>query len=359
MTKKFQIQFKGELLPGISQEEALQNLSEAYGVEQSEILPWFENEVTMLREEVGEEEKNEVVQFLKHCGLKVIVTEKPGLDSSIPENLLSPTPPAEDSRNDIPESREEFEDKQDLTEEGFATEETVTFQKDHDTYASSAKPITQITIHPASIAKRLLAYFMDLFVIGFLYSISLSLFFIPFGFVSQETIDLLVKISLSESQDITPEMFQSLMHTILYSLMPLMVIVYSIYFVLFEGILKGASSLGKKVVGIRLYMLGIPPAFNTSTTPDDMQSFSKPTSEQPDNSNLIKQYMLKKVAFKTVTLALMTFILSNLIDSMVPLLGTFLLLFSLFMAFFDKKGLRQTFYDRLSGIFVGEKMIVR
>lgn len=321
MEKKFQIQFTGELVSGVSQEEAIQNLSQAYGVDQQEILPWFENEVTILREEVGEEEKNEVVEFLQECGLKVVVVSL---------NLEAVSTPSL---------------------EGDSIKEE---QEERYSQSSTAKPLTQITIQPASIAKRLLAYFMDLFVIGFLYSISLSLFFIPFGFVSQETIDLLVKISLSESRDITPEMFQTLMHTIIYSLMPLMVIVYSIYFVLFEGVLKGASSLGKKVVGIRLYMLGAPPFLNAPSYTDSSPSTSKPQ----DNGNLIKQFMLRKVALKTVTLALMTFILSNLLDSMVPLLGTFLLLFSLFMAFFDKKGLRQTFYDRLSGIFVGEKAVV-
>ena len=330
MSKKYQVQFSGKLSDGISEAEAIRRVAAAYEVDEAEIKKWFTGEAITLREEANEAEKEEIVEFLSYFGLVLEVIELDGAtEETIDEKEPEEDEPEEESiwtrpRNEnrdndenLPPEAADF--KRDLQSAEEALADSLNALKE----AIEKNPNAMI-FRPAPLHKRFFAYVIDMFMVGIIFSFLLSYVFIPLGFMSEETIQLITNIYFEEARP-SDEEIQEALGAIYYTVIPLMMAVYCGYFIILEGVMRGNNSLGKQFLNIRIYSVASP----------------VPT--------------LYQITLRTVTLAVVMMVLQGLLDSMIPMLGSLLFLASLGMARFDKSGLSQTFYDRIAGTCVGER----
>ncbi|GEM_PF-4593749 len=330
MSKKYQVQFSGKLSDGISEAEAIRRVAAAYEVDEAEIEKWFTGEAITLREEANEAEKEEIVEFLSYFGLVLEVIELDGateetIDEKEPEEdepeeesiWTRPRNENRDNDEDLPPEAADF--KRDLQSAEEALADSLNALKE----AIEKNPNAMI-FRPAPLHKRFFAYVIDMFMVGIIFSFLLSYVFIPLGFMSEETIQLITNIYFEEARP-SDEEIQEALGAIYYTVIPLMMAVYCGYFIILEGVMRGNNSLGKQFLNIRIYSVASP----------------VPT--------------LYQITLRTVTLAVVMMVLQGLLDSMIPMLGSLLFLASLGMARFDKSGLSQTFYDRIAGTCVGER----
>lgn len=330
MSKKYQVQFSGKLSDGISEAEAIRRVAAAYEVDEAEIEKWFTGEAITLREEANEAEKEEIVEFLSYFGLVLEVIELDGateetIDEKEPEEdepeeesiWTRPRNENRDNDEDLPPEAADFKRDLQSAEEAFA--DSLNALKE----AIEKNPNAMI-FRPAPLHKRFFAYVIDMFMVGIIFSFLLSYVFIPLGFMSEETIQLITNIYFEEARP-SDEEIQEALGAIYYTVIPLMMAVYCGYFIILEGVMRGNNSLGKQFLNIRIYSVASP----------------VPT--------------LYQITLRTVTLAVVMMVLQGLLDSMIPMLGSLLFLASLGMARFDKSGLSQTFYDRIAGTCVGER----
>lgn len=330
MSKKYQVQFSGKLSDGISEAEAIRRVAAAYEVDEAEIEKWFTGEAITLREEANEAEKEEIVEFLSYFGLVLEVIELDGateetIDEKEPEEdepeeesiWTRPRNENRDNDEDLPPEAADF--KRDLQSAEEALADSLNALKE----AIEKNPNAMI-FRPAPLHKRFFAYVIDMFMVGIIFSFLLSYVFIPLGFMSEETIQLITNIYFEEARP-SDEEIQKALGAIYYTVIPLMMAVYCGYFIILEGVMRGNNSLGKQFLNIRIYSVASP----------------VPT--------------LYQITLRTVTLAVVMMVLQGLLDSMIPMLGSLLFLASLGMARFDKSGLSQTFYDRIAGTCVGER----
>ncbi|MDG9729670.1 RDD family protein [Ignatzschineria sp. RMDPL8A] len=337
MSKKYQVQFSGKLSDGISEAEAIRRVAAAYEVDEAEIEKWFTGEAITLREEANEAEKEEIVEFLSYFGLVLEVIELDGATDKAADETVDDAAdekpeedePEEESiwtrpRNENRESDENLppeaaDFKRDLQSAEEALADSLNALKE----AIEKNPNAMI-FRPAPLHKRFFAYVIDMFMVGIIFSFLLSYVFIPLGFMSEETIQLITNIYFEEARP-SDEEIQEALGAIYYTVIPLMMAVYCGYFIILEGVMRGNNSLGKQFLNIRIYSVASP----------------VPT--------------LYQITLRTVTLAVVMMVLQGLLDSMIPMLGSLLFLASLGMARFDKSGLSQTFYDRIAGTCVGER----
>ena len=330
MSKKYQVQFSGKLSDGISEAEAVRRVAAAYEVDEAEIEKWFTGKAITLREEANEAEKEEIVEFLSYFGLVLEVIELDGateetIDEKEPEEdepeeesiWTRPRNENRDNDEDLPPEAADF--KRDLQSAEEALADSLNALKE----AIEKNPNAMI-FRPAPLHKRFFAYVIDMFMVGIIFSFLLSYVFIPLGFMSEETIQLITNIYFEEARP-SDEEIQKALGAIYYTVIPLMMAVYCGYFIILEGVMRGNNSLGKQFLNIRIYSVASP----------------VPT--------------LYQITLRTVTLAVVMMVLQGLLDSMIPMLGSLLFLASLGMARFDKSGLSQTFYDRIAGTCVGER----
>ena len=341
MSKKYQVQFNGKLADGISEAEAIRRVAAAYEVDEAEIEKWFTGATITLREEANEAEKEEIVEFLSYFGLILEVVELDGTaDQAASETVddVADKADKEDSEEDDPEEEsiwtrprnENRDNDEDLPPE--AADFKRDLQSAEEALADSLNALKEaieknpnaMLFRPAPLHKRFFAYVIDMFMVGIIFSFLLSYVFIPLGFMSEETIQLITNIYFEEARPSDEEIEQAL-GAIYYTVIPLMMAVYCGYFIILEGVMRGNNSLGKQFLNIRIYSVASP----------------VPT--------------LYQITLRTVTLAVVMMVLQGLLDSMIPMLGSLLFLASLGMARFDKSGLSQTFYDRIAGTCVGER----
>lgn len=285
-SRKYQVRFTGELLPGFAKEQVILAIAKAYNVAPDEISKWFVPGGVTLRENASAEEVAQLEGFFKTQGLRLEVIDlsnevesvRPKLDESAvhernksDDELLSSIESTQDSEQanrsiDEPSMLSPSEQEASREEPYSNQHHNIPDIKLNELSKESLEqmfsqmkamliPPSLAGFVPAALGRRTLAFILDYLIISFLSFVVIYLlgmlnliditpfqeyFTLAKGHLSVE--DLMVN---PELQPIMQEMISVL--TIWVSL------TFVLYFVLLEK-LYGAS-LGKRLFNIRVYSL--------------------------------------------------------------------------------------------------------
>lgn len=315
MQERFRVEFHGTMVDGYTQEEAILALSKAYERPQESFSSWFSGEPVILRAEATYDEAEEIRHFFHSLGMVVEIHE-----------IATREEPQVEERSAADEERETLNRLEKATTPEEAKQLLIELIEQSRRQNSSL----QVELFkPASLFKRFLALVIDFILLAFLSSLIIQLFLIPMGIIDPLFIEFTQYLVTDIEQSNyfggeLPERFQSLdLQREMSRMMIATSVITILYFTLLEGG-RGAASLGKRLFRLHLYSAG-------GGRVTYLQGFMR--------------ILLLSIAFNV----------TGLIDQILPGLGTLILFGTLFMAQFDRSGLRRTFYDRYTKTAVGER----
>lgn len=294
---KYQALFYGELKEGHSQAMAVRALAGAYQKEDDFFTAWFSGEKIVVKKEATLEEAEYIRDYLG--GLGLIVHIQP--------------------LNSVAKKAENVEkEAEQLLEEAF--------EKIQQTLKDvQEKPAKKIVVHvkPAPMGKRFMAYALDLIICMIIANLLLELILAPLGLINTTQIhELSLAINNAATQDDMRNILDSYMGNAEFAnvIMQIMFFVFAVQ-VLYFGLMdsKYQASLGKKLFRIRVYSLVSP------------------------------QMLIRQAALRQVFIIVAFFILSMILN----IIGLFVLIGIFIMGAYDKRGLNQTLFDRLTATVVG------
>lgn len=296
--EKYQVLFYGELKAGHSQEMAMRALAGAYHKEDDFFASWFNTDKTIIKHEATREEAEYIRDYLAGLGLVVVIE---------PVAILEAEPAAVD---------QQAKETEKLLEEAFVElQKTIkNVQRDN---------VTVVKVAPASMLKRAGAFIVDMMICIILSNILLELVLAPLGIINTS---LLYELSNALNGAVTQEDVRNVVNGYMANedfadlVMSVMFFAFAIQ-VLYFGLMdsKYRATFGKRLFRIRVYSLIGPQV-------------------------LLRQAILRQTCIITAFFLLVSF-LSTI--GLLILLGTFI------MGFYDKRGLHQTIYDRITATMVG------
>lgn len=298
--KKYQALFYGELREDYTKEVAMRALGKVYHKESEFFEPWFLNDRTIVKKEATLSEAEHIRDYLADLGLVIKIEP---INNEVSLKL-----------NDDQKSEEIDTDK--LLEEAFK-EIQKTFKN------VQPENISVVRIEPAPMLKRFMAYLIDMIICIVAANILLEVVLAPLGIINTE---LILEFSKAINAATTSEEVQSVVTSYFSngdfaSFMMQLTFFSLILQVLYFGFMDSRfdASFGKRLFRIKVYSLVSP-------------------------SVLFKQAALRQ-SLMIASFFVLTIIL-NLIG-LVFLIGAFV------MGAYDKKGLNQTIFDRISKTVVG------
>lgn len=296
---KYQALFYGELKTGYSQTMVIRALAGAYQKEDDFFESWFSNEKTIVKREATLEEAEYIRDYLGELGL-VIHIEPVHLEGQ--------------STNDVEKETEK------LLEDAFAQiQQTL---KDVQNNADATKKIV-VEVRPASMVKRTMAYLLDIIICMIIANLLLELVLAPLGLFDTTPIhELSMAVNSATTQEEIRNVVDSYMGNDAFAnlIMKMMFFVFAVQ-VLYFGVMdsKYHATLGKKLFRIKVYSLISP------------------------------QILVRQAALRQVFIIVGFFILSTLLGGF----GLLILVGIFIMGAYDKRGLKQTLFDRLTATVVG------
>lgn len=294
--KKYQALFYGELKEGHSKEMAIRALAGAYHKEDDFFDAWFSGEKTVVKKEGSLEEVEYVRDYLGDLGLVIQIE---------PLTFMN-------------ESADQIEkDTEALLEDAVSKIQ----QTLRDVQADQASVI--VKIQPATMPKRLIAYILDLIICMIAANLLVEFILVPLGLINVALFhELTSSVNNAVTQDDIRNIVDSYMMnddfvSLMMQMLFFMFAVQILYFGLMDSQYRG--TLGKKLFKIKVYSLVSPKL-------------------------LFRQAALRQT-FMIVAFVLLTMFL-NVIGLLV-LLGIFI------RGAYDKRGLNQTIFDRLTATVVG------
>lgn len=296
---KYQALFYGELKAGHSQEMAVRALAGAYQKEDNFFESWFSSDQTVVKKEATLEEAEYIRDYLGRLGLVIHIE------------------PLNQDGQTISDVEKETEQ---LLEDAFAKiQQTL---KDVQGDAPEPKKVV-LHIQPAPMAKRVMAYLLDLIICMIVANLLLELVLAPLGLFNTAPIH---ELSLAVNAATTQEDIKNIVDTYMGNeefanlIMQMMFFVFAIQ-VLYFGLMdsKYNATLGKKLFRIKVYSLISP------------------------------QILVRQAALRQVFIIVAFFILATLLGG----IGLLVLLGIFIMGAYDKRGLKQTLFDRLTATVVG------
>ena len=296
---KYQALFYGELKTGHSQEMAVRALAGAYQKEDSFFESWFSSDQTVVKKEATLEEAEYIRDYLGDLGLVIHIE------------------PLNQDGQTISDVEKETEQ---LLEDAFAKiQQTL---KDVQGDAPEPKKVV-LHIQPAPMAKRVMAYLLDLIICMIVANLLLELVLAPLGLFNTAPIH---ELSMAVNAATTQEDIKNIVDTYMGNeefanlIMQMMFFVFAIQ-VLYFGLMdsKYNATLGKKLFRIKVYSLISP------------------------------QILVRQAALRQVFIIVAFFILATLLGG----IGLLVLLGIFIMGAYDKRGLKQTLFDRLTATVVG------
>lgn len=296
---KYQALFYGELKAGHSQKMAVRALAGAYQKEDDFFESWFSSDQTVVKKEATLEEAEYIRDYLGGLGLVIHIE------------------PLNQDGQTISDVEKETEQ---LLEDAFAKiQQTL---KDVQGDAPEPKKVV-LHIQPAPMAKRVMAYLLDLIICMIVANLLLELVLAPLGLFNTAPIH---ELSLAVNAATTQEDIKNIVDTYMGNeefanlIMQMMFFVFAIQ-VLYFGLMdsKYNATLGKKLFRIKVYSLISP------------------------------QILVRQAALRQVFIIVAFFILATLLGG----IGLLVLLGIFIMGAYDKRGLKQTLFDRLTATVVG------
>lgn len=296
---KYQALFYGELKAGHSQEMAIRALAGAYQKEDSFFESWFSNDKTVVKKEATLEEAEYIRDYLGDLGLVIQIE------------------PLNQDKQTFADVEKETEQ---LLEDAFQQiQQTL---KDVQGDAQEPKKVV-IHVQPAPMAKRFMAYLLDLIICMIIANLLLELVLAPLGLFNTAPIhELSLAVNNATTQDDIRSIVDNYMGNEEFAnlIMQMMFFVFAVQ-VLYFGVMdsKYNATLGKKLFRIKVYSLISP------------------------------QILVRQAALRQVFIIVAFFILATLLGS----IGLLILMGIFIMGAYDKRGLKQTLFDRLTATVVG------
>lgn len=296
---KYQALFYGELKEGHSQTMVVRALAGAYHKEDSFFESWFSNDKTVVKKEATLEEAEYIRDYLGDLGL-VIQIEPVNQEGQVVSDVEKET--------------------EQLLEDAFAKIQQTLKDVQGDTEAPK-KFVVQVK--PAPMAKRVLAYLLDIIICMIIANLLLELILAPLGLFNTGPIhELSMAVNNATTQDEIRNVVDSYMNNEEFAnlIMQMMFFVFAVQ-VLYFGVMdsKYNATLGKKLFRIKVYSLISP------------------------------QLLIRQAALRQVFIIVAFFILATLLGG----IGLLVLLGIFMMGAYDKRGLKQTLFDRLTATLVG------
>ena len=296
---KYQALFYGELKAGHSQEMAMRALAGAYQKDDNFFESWFSNDKTVVKKEATLEEAEYIRDYLGDLGLVIQI---------------------EPLNQDGQTIRDVEKETEQLLEDAFQQiQQTL---KDVQEGTEAPKKIV-LHVQPAPMAKRVMAYLLDLIICMIVANLLLELVLAPLGLFNTAPIH---ELSLAVNAATTQEDIKNIVDTYMGNeefanlIMQMMFFVFAVQ-VLYFGLMdsKYNATLGKKLFRIKVYSLISP------------------------------QILVRQAALRQVFIIVAFFILATLLGG----IGLLVLLGIFIMGAYDKRGLKQTLFDRLTATVVG------
>lgn len=296
---KYQALFNGELKEGHTQEMAVRALAGAYHKDDDFFESWFSGEPTLVKKEATLAEAEYIRDYLGDLGL-VIKIEPITLAEEIKENITE-------------------KETEKLIEEAFEQLQQTFKEVQGET---EVKKVV-VKIEPAAMGKRCVAYIVDLIICMIIANVLLELVLSPLGLINTAVIqELSIAVNNASTQEdvrnivdtyMSDDGFASLIMQVLFFVFMVQVT----YFGLMDS--KYNATFGKRLLRIKVYSLISPQL-------------------------LFRQAALRQIFIIVAFFLLMVFL--NVIGLLV-LIGVFI------MGAYDKRGLNQTIFDRLTATVVG------
>jgi len=296
---KYQALFYGELKAGHSQEMAMRALAGAYQKDDDFFESWFSNDQTVVKKEATLEEAEYIRDYLGDLGLVIQI---------------------EPLNQDGQTIRDVEKETEQLLEDAFQQiQQTL---KDVQEGTAAPKKVV-LHVQPAPMAKRVMAYLLDLIICMIVANLLLELVLAPLGLFNTAPIH---ELSLAVNAATTQEDIKNIVDTYMGNeefanlIMQMMFFVFAVQ-VLYFGLMdsKYNATLGKKLFRIKVYSLISP------------------------------QILVRQAALRQVFIIVAFFILATLLGG----IGLLVLLGIFIMGAYDKRGLKQTLFDRLTATVVG------
>ncbi|OYQ71710.1 RDD family protein [Wohlfahrtiimonas chitiniclastica] len=298
--EKYQVLFYGELKAGHSQEMAMRALAGAYHKEDDFFASWFNTDKTIIKHEATREEAEYIRDYLAGLGLVVVIEPVAVLESAEPLSVAD----------------QQAKETEKLLEEAFKElQKTIkNVQREN---------VTVVKVAPASMLKRAGAFIVDMMICIILSNILLELVLAPLGIINTS---LLYELSNALNGAVTQEDVRNVVNGYMANenfadlVMSVMFFAFAIQ-VLYFGLMdsKYRATFGKRLFKIRVYSLIGPEV-------------------------LLRQAILRQTCIITAFFLLVSFLST---------IGLLILLATFIMGFYDKRGLHQTIYDRITATMVG------
>lgn len=295
---KYQALFYGELKAGHSQEMAMRALAGAYQKDDNFFESWFSNDKIVVKKEATLEEAEYIRDYLGDLGLVIQI---------------------EPLNQDGQTIRDVEKETEQLLEDAFQQiQQTL---KDVQEGTTAPKKVV-LHVKPAPMAKRVMAYLLDLIICMIVANLLLELILAPIGLFNTAPIH---ELSLAVNAATTQEDIKNIVDTYMGNeefanlIMQMMFFVFAVQ-VLYFGLMdsKYNATLGKKLFRIKVYSLISP------------------------------QILVRQAALRQVFIIVAFFILATLLGG----IGLLVLLGIFIMGAYDKRGLKQTLFDRLTATVV-------
>ena len=279
-SRKYQVRFTGELLPGFAKEQVILAIAKAYNVAPEEISKWFVPGGVTLREEASADEVAQLEGFFQAQGLRLEIVdlsigdratdvERPKLDESAVHEASVDDHSAADS--DTPHTRqtdhvsEERSSSQEMEVADSSSHQEAQLNLNDLSKENIEKMFAQVKamlippslagFMPARLGRRTLAFILDYLIISFLSFVVIYLLgmlnlidITPF----QEYFNLAKGHLSVEDLMANPEL-QPVIQEMMSTLSIWVGLTFVLYFILLEK-LYGAS-LGKRLFNMRVYSL--------------------------------------------------------------------------------------------------------
>lgn len=299
---KYQALFYGELKAGHSQEMAIKALAGAYQKEDDFFESWFSNDKTIVKKEATLEEAEYIRDYLGDLGLVI---------------ELEPITGMTHVKDDVEKLEKETEQ---LLEDAFSKiQQTL---KDVQEGSTNTQKIV-IKIQPAKMGKRFGAYLLDIIICMIMANLLLELVLAPLGLINTALLnELSIALNNATTQDDVRNIINSYVENDDFASLVMQVLFFAcavqvLYFGLMDS--KYNSTLGKRLFKIKVYSLISP------------------------------QVLLRQAALRQVFVILAFFVLAMFLN----VIGLLVLVGIFFMGAYDKRGLNQTLFDRLTSTVVG------
>lgn len=330
--KKYCVRFRGEMLPGYTQESAILSVAKAYGVPPEDVAKWFAPEGVTLRESASQEEVAGLESFFRQHGLKLQVTPLESTFMSTPPKLDSTDHQAREAEKSADSRRSKREEDQAAHDDASSFEDNR--QQDQERQEISLEELQQTLSQlkvmllpkdlegftPAGLGKRLGAYIIDFLLFVILFQLIMSNILANMGLINLDFINEYVAL-FNESggsleQMLASPKIEALSMQILKTIGAWYVTLYFLYFAVQERYY--GATIGKRLFKIRLFSL------RTG----------------------------KNLTWNSIAVRTILFFLGLQFLTSIPLVGIFLFMGTVLWALRDPL-YRRTLYDMVAGTVVG------